>query len=300
MPIRLPGGTRSTSGGPASGSRRACAIAASSSASPATKRGVDHVRVSRHGSHEARASVRESVLTFVVESIVCKCASRPGGCWWSTTIRASPLDPPRARVRGLHRRRRGRRDRGAGAGARAHAGSGRARSDAAWPGWYRGVSSAARRRRGADSDADRPRCHRRSGPRARLRRRRLPGQTVRATKSCWPACARCCAAPHRRRGRRMLRWDDLALDVAAHEAWRGQRADRADRAGVRAARAVPGTPAPGADRQRSARLGVGLSDAIRPATWSTSTLATCGQARGGGEPRLLHTVRGVGYVLRAA
>ena len=61
----------------------------------------------------------------------------------------------------------------------------------------------------------------RAGGGPRGRRRRLPGQAVRAARSWSPACARCCAARAGRETSEILRFEDLELDPVAHEARRG-------------------------------------------------------------------------------
>ena len=64
-----------------------------------------------------------------------------------------------------------------------------------------------RRQRRTDPGAHRPRRRRRPGRGPRRRRRRLPHQAVRARRSCWPGCARCCAASSR---------DEDAADETLH------------------------------------------------------------------------------------
>ena len=149
-----------------------------------------------------------------------------------------------------------------------------------------------------DPDAHRARRGRRPRRGPRRRRRRLPGQAVRARGAARPRCARCCAAAAAPTRRACSRFADLELDPATHEVRRGDRDDRADPHRVPAARAVPAQPAPGADALADLRARLGLR--LRPG--SNSLEVYVGYLRrkteAGGEPRLIHTVRGVGYVLR--
>ena len=95
----------------------------------------------------------------------------------------------------------------------------------------------------------------------------------------------------------VLRFADLELDPATREV-RAAATDRADAHGVLAARALPAQPAPGADALDHLRARVGLR--LRPG--SNSLDVYIGYLRrkteAGGKPRLIHTVRGVGYALR--
>ena len=85
----------------------------------------------------------------------------------------------------------------------------------------------------------------------------------------------------------------------AHERAARRAGDRADPDRVPAARAVPAQPAPGARRGRTIFERVWGYD-FGPS--SNSLEVYVGYLRrkleAGGEPRLIHTVRGVGYVLR--
>ena len=99
-------------------------------------------------------------------------------------------------------------------------------------------------------------------------------------------------------GGQTLRFADLELDPISHQVKRGDRAHRADPHRVLAARAVPAPPAPGPDPAGDLRprLGVRLRPGLNSLEVYVSYLRRKTEA--GGEPRLLHTVRGVGYVLR--
>ena len=96
------------------------------------------------------------------------------------------------------------------------------------------------------------------------------------------------------------RFADLTLDASTREVRRGGRPVTLDAARVRPAGAVHGQPRGGDGARPHPGAGAWGGDlhGTRPARW-TSTLATCGESwRRRGEPRLLHTVRGVGYQLR--
>ena len=99
---------------------------------------------------------------------------------------------------------------------------GGARPGPAGPGRDRGGPAPAPARRHADPDAHRPRRGRvaRGGP--GLGRRRLPGQAVRTSASCWRGCAPCCAAA---RLGAAPSWSigDLMLNPDSHEVRRGER-----------------------------------------------------------------------------
>ena len=167
----------------------------------------------------------------------------------------------------------------------------------------RGLPAPARGRRPhAGADADRARRGRRPRRRARRRRRRLPGQAVRAARA---AGARARAAAPRRRGAQPRRASELrsrtcAWTSAAHEAWRGERALALTRTEFLLLEMFMRHP-----RQVLTR------SAIFEHVWgydfgssSNSLGVYIGYLRRktevGDEPRLLHTVRGVGYVLRAS
>ena len=95
-----------------------------------------------------------------------------------------------------------------------------------------------------------------------------------------------------------LRYADLVLDPIAHEVHRGDRADRALADRVPAAGAVPAPSPPGADPldDLRERLGLRLRAHLQRARRVHGLPAA--QDRGRRRARLLHTVRGVGYVLR--
>jgi len=94
------------------------------------------------------------------------------------------------------------------------------------------------------------------------------------------------------------RFDDLTLDSVAHEVHRGERRLELTRTEFAPARAVH---AP--SRQVLSRSTIfehvwgydfGAASNTLGSTWLPAP-----QDRGRGEPRLLHTVRGVGYILRS-
>ena len=164
-----------------------------------------------------------------------------------------------------------------------------------------GVPAPARRRRPhADAHAHRPRRRRRPGRGPRRRRRRLPRQAVRA-RELLARAARAAAPAGGRARRRSLRVRDLALDPVAREVRARRARDRAHRApSSRCSSCFLRHP-----RQvLSARRSSSACGATTSAPTSNSLDVYVGYLRrkteAGGEPRLLHTVRGVGYILRDA
>ena len=155
----------------------------------------------------------------------------------------------------------------------------------------------ARRRPHAGADAHRARRGRRPRGRARRGRRRLPRQAVRAARAARRGCARSSAAPSRRRAT-ALRFADLELDPAAREVRRGGRPIELSRTEFALLELFLATRARCSPARRSSSAS-GATTSAPPPTRSASTSATCGaRPRPAGEPRLLHTVRGVGYILR--
>ena len=194
----------------------------------------------------------------------------------------------------------GRRPRGAGPPGRRAPRRGRARRRDARHRRPAGLPAPARRRRShAGADADRPRRGRRSRRRAGRRRRRLSGQAVRA-EGAQGAPAGAAAARRGARGRRRQR-PALRRPVARPRRLGGHRA----------ARASSSSRAPSSSCWRcssSTRSQVLTRSQIFERVWgydfgssSNSLGVYMGYLRRkteeGGEPRLLHTVRGVGYVL---
>ena len=174
------------------------------------------------------------------------------------------LDAPRGRPGGLPApARRGRPD----AGADAHGAANR--STTASPAWTRAPTTTS---------SSRSRC-----------------------ASCSPACARCCAAPGEEdEQEHALAFEDLRLDRLAHEAWRGERLLQLTRTEFLLLEMFLRHP-----RQVLTR------SAIFEHVWGYDFGATSNslgvymgylrrKTEVGDEPRLLHTVRGVGYVLRGA
>jgi two-component system response regulator MprA len=98
--------------------------------------------------------------------------------------------------------------------------------------------------------------------------------------------------------RQMLRWEDLALDVAAHEAWRGQRAIELTAQEFKLLEQFLEHP-----RQVLTRQGLlGSVWGFPTETASNVVDVYVGYLRqkleAAGEPRVIQTVRSVGYVLR--
>jgi len=99
--------------------------------------------------------------------------------------------------------------------------------------------------------------------------------------------------------RPMLRWDDVALDVAAHEAWRGQRPIELTAQEFKLLEQFLEHP-----RQVLTRQGLlGSVWGFPTDTASNVVDVYVGYLRqkleAAGEPRVIQTVRGVGYVLRS-
>ena len=114
--------------------------------------------------------------------------------------------------------------------------------------------------------------------------------------SCSRACARCCGAS--RRPAQRLRFADLALDPASRDVWRGDRRIELTRTEYGLLELFLAHP-----RQVLTR------SQIFEQVWGYDFGATSNalgvyvgylrrKTEAAGEPRLLHTVRGVGYVLR--
>ena len=108
----------------------------------------------------------------------------------------------------------------------------------------------------------------------------------------------------RRRARRghgeLLRFADLELDPPAHEVSRGRRAVELTRTEFLLLELLLATRARCSRARRSSSASGATTSGPRR-TRSRSTSATCGaSSRRAGEPRLIQTVRGVGYVLREA
>ncbi len=136
----------------------------------------------------------------------------------------------------------------------------------------------------------------RPGRRARRGRRRLPGQAVRARGAARPAAG--APPPHDRRRRAALTFADLTLDPGTREVSRGGRPIELTRTEFLLLELFLRNP-----RQVLTR------DVIFDRVWgydfgpaSNSLEVYVGYLRrkteAEGEPRLIHTVRGVGYALR--
>ena len=118
------------------------------------------------------------------------------------------------------------------------------------------------------------------------------------SRSCWPGCGRCCAAARRFGDDEVLRFADLSLDPATREVQRGDRRIELTRTEFLLLELL----------LRNARQ-VLPREVIFDRVWgydfganSNSLEVYIGYLRrkteADGEPRLLHTVRGVGYVLQ--
>ena len=96
----------------------------------------------------------------------------------------------------------------------------------------------------------------------------------------------------------LLRYADLVLDPVAHEVHRGERLIELSKTEFLLLELFMRHPRQVLTRSRSSST-CGVTTSGRRPTRSASTWATCAaRPRQGGEPRLLHTVRGVGYILR--
>ena len=127
-------------------------------------------------------------------------------------------------------------------------------------------------------------------------RRRLPRQAVRRSKSCAPGCAPCSAAPAPATAR--CSFADVSLDPATREAARGDRRLQLTRTEFNLLELFLRNP-----RQVLTR------SQIYERVWGYDFGATSNalwvyigylrrKLEEGGEPRLLQTVRGVGYAFR--
>ena len=155
----------------------------------------------------------------------------------------------------------------------------------------------ARRRRHADLHPLRPRRGRRPRGRACRRAPTTTWSSRSRWRSSWRACMRCCAAA-RRDGGWLLVVGDLRVDPARRHASRGGGAARAHPPRVRPARGLRPPPGPGALARRSCSSRCGATTGRPRQRRRRVRRLPAPQARGGGEPRMLHTVRGVGFVLR--
>ena len=116
--------------------------------------------------------------------------------------------------------------------------------------------------------------------------------------SCSPACARCCAGPAPGAGGQTLHFADLELDPVSHQVKRGERLVELTRTEFSLLELFLLHP-----RQVLTRpvifdrvWGYDFGPGSNSLEVYVSYLRRKTEA--GGEPRLLHTVRGVGYVLR--
>ena len=160
------------------------------------------------------------------------------------------------------------------------------------------VCRSLRRRGDVDADPRRHGARRGRGPGRgpRRRRRRLPGQAVRGRGAARPSPR--AAPPHRRRPTGFCNFADVSLDPATREAFRGERRLQLTRTEFNLLELFLRNP-----RQVLTR------SQIYERVWGYDFGATSNalwvyigylrrKLEEGGEPRLLQTVRGVGYALR--
>ena len=157
-----------------------------------------------------------------------------------------------------------------------------------------------RRQRRTDPGAHRPRRRRRPGRGPRRRRRRLPHQAVRARRSCWPGCARCCAASSRPRTptTRPSSFADLTMDVATREVRRGDRPIELTRTEFTLLEMFLRRPRRVLERSFILEEVWGYDFPTTANSLEVYVGYLRRKTEAEGEPRLIHTVRGVGYVLK--
>ena len=159
---------------------------------------------------------------------------------------------------------------------------------------------AAKRTPRADPLPHRPRRDRGQGPRPDDRRRRLRHQAVQPRGARRPDAddpAPHAASPSRLRAGCVFA--DLELDEDTREVTPRRPADRAHRDRVPAAALPDAQPAPRADPRAAARPRLGATTSAATPAFSRPTSATCARRSTPHGPPLIHTVRGVGYALRA-
>ena len=125
------------------------------------------------------------------------------------------------------------------------------------------------------------------------RRRRLPDQAVRDRRA--DRAAGGAAAPPRRRGRRPARRRRPRRRPAPPRRMRGRPRPRADPARVRPARRVRPPPGPGAQPRPAADAVWGYTTDVETNVVDVFVGYLRRKLEAGGEPRILHTVRGVGW-----
>ena len=116
--------------------------------------------------------------------------------------------------------------------------------------------------------------------------------------SCWRDCVRCCAARPERDGASVLRFADLTLDPSSHEVKRGDRPIELTRTEFLLLELFMTHPRQVLTRSVIFERVWGYD--FGPGSNSLEVYVSYlrRKTEAGGEPRLLHTVRGVGYVLR--
>ena len=140
-----------------------------------------------------------------------------------------------------------------------------------------------------------------AGP--RRGRRRLPAQAVRAGGAAGPA-PRAAAPPHRRRhrrarrGRRVLQFADLSLDPDTREVRRGERPISLTRTEFSLLELLLAHPRRVLTRAQILEQVWGYDFPTTGNALEVYIGYLRRKTEADGEPRLIHTVRGVGYVLR--
>ena len=134
--------------------------------------------------------------------------------------------------------------------------------------------------------------------RPRRRRRRLPRQAVRAPGAASRGSARCCAA-RRRAARRPLRVGDLQLNPDTHEVARGEREIELTQREFELLEYLMRNERIVISRQRLLDEVWGYDPFSTTNTIEVFVSNLRRKLEADDEPRLLHTIRGAGYVLRA-
>ena len=139
---------------------------------------------------------------------------------------------------------------------------------------------------------------------------RVPGWTPAPTttcpnpsrwRSCWPGCAHCCAAPRRDgAGNRPEQWTfaDLTLDPVTREVARGERPISLTRTEFSLLEMLMANPRRVLTRGRILEEVWGYDFPTSGNALEVYVGYLRRKTEADGEPRLIHTVRGVGYVLR--
>ena len=119
-----------------------------------------------------------------------------------------------------------------------------------------------------------------------------------SARSCSPGCARCCAAA-RRAARPRSSSADLALNPDTHEVRRGERTVELTQREFELLEYLMRNERIVVPRQRLLEEVWGYDPFATTNTIEVFVSNLRRKLEAGGEPRLLHTIRGAGYVLRA-